>query len=149
MKIALVCTHGGHLTETLQVLSAFAGNDIFFVTHFSARNDEINSIAPAYYCLNIGERKLLFIKTFIWGLSILLKERPDVIFSTGSEIALPFFFWGKILGIKTLFLESWCRVIKPSRTGKLIYYLSDEFWVQWPSLLKSYGSKATFHGSVT
>jgi beta-1,4-N-acetylglucosaminyltransferase len=149
MKIALVCTHGGHLTETLQVLPALSGLDIFFVTHYSARDDEIKSIAPTYLCENIGQRKILFLKTFFWALSVLIKERPNIIFSTGSEIALPFFFWGKFLKAKTFFLESFCRVNTPSRTGKFIYYLSDEFWVQWPSLLEAYGPKARFHGAVT
>ena len=148
MKIALVCTQGGHLTETLQVLDAFEGHEIFFVTHYSTRDDEVRAIAPAYFCANIGERPLVFLRTILWALRLLLRERPQVIFSTGSEIALPFFFWGRLLGIKTIFLESWCRVEGLSRTGKLAYPLVDEFWVQWPQLLQVCGSKARYFGGV-
>lgn len=148
MKIALVCTQGGHLTETLQVLDAFEGHEIFFVTHYSTRDDEVRAIAPAYFCANIGERPLVFLRTILWALRLLLRERPQVIFSTGSEIALPFFFWGRLLGIKTIFLESWCRVEGLSRTGKLVYPLVDEFWVQWPQLLQVCGSKARYFGGV-
>jgi UDP-N-acetylglucosamine:LPS N-acetylglucosamine transferase len=148
VKIALVCTQGGHLTETLQVLDAFEGHEIFFVTHYSTRDDEVRAIAPAYFCANIGERPLVFLRTILWALRLLLRERPQVIFSTGSEIALPFFFWGRLLGIKTIFLESWCRVEGLSRTGKLAYPLVDEFWVQWPQLLQVCGSKARYFGGV-
>jgi UDP-N-acetylglucosamine:LPS N-acetylglucosamine transferase len=148
VKIALVCTQGGHLTETLQVLDAFEGHEIFFVTHYSTRDDEARAIAPAYFCANIGERPLVFLRTILWALRLLLHERPQVIFSTGSEIALPFFFWGRLLGIKTIFLESWCRVEGLSRTGKLAYPLVDEFWVQWPQLLQICGSKARYFGGV-
>jgi beta-1,4-N-acetylglucosaminyltransferase len=148
LKVALVCTHGGHLTETLQVLEAFAGYDIFFATHFSARDKEVRSIAQSYFCPNIGERPYLFIWAIIWSLWILVRERPRVIFSTGSEIALPFFIWGKLFGIKTIFLESWCRVNQPSRTGKIAYILVDEFWVQWPQLVPACGIKAKYFGAV-
>ncbi len=148
MKIALVCTQGGHLTETLQVMEAFEGNEVFFVTHYSPRDEELHRIAPAYFCANIGERPLVFLRTFGWALRLLLRERPQVIFSTGSEIALPFFFWGKVMGIKTIFLESWCRVYSLSRTGKLAYPLVDEFWVQWPQLLEACGPKAKYRGGV-
>jgi UDP-N-acetylglucosamine:LPS N-acetylglucosamine transferase len=148
VKVALVCTQGGHLTETLQVLDAFAGCELFFVTHFSARDEELRTIAPAYFCPNIGQRPLVFIRTFVWALRLLLREQPQVIFSTGSEIALPFFFWGRLLGIKTIFLESWCRVEHLSRTGRLAYPLVDEFWVQWPQLLQACGSKARYFGGV-
>ena len=103
MKIALICTQGGHLTETLQVMDAFEGNEVFLVTHFSPRDEELRLIAPAYFCPNIGERPLVFLRTFVWAFRLLLRERPQVIFSTGSEIALPFFFWGKVLALKRFF----------------------------------------------
>jgi UDP-N-acetylglucosamine:LPS N-acetylglucosamine transferase len=148
LKVALVCTQGGHLTETLQVWEAFAGCEVFFVTHFSARDAEVRALAPAYFCPNIGQRPLVFLHTLVWSLRILLREQPQVIFSTGSEIALPFFFWGKVLGIHTIFLESWCRVYAPSRTGRLAYPLVDEFWVQWPQLLAACGPKARYYGGV-
>jgi len=148
MKVALVCSHGGHLTETLQILDGFKGHEIFFITYFSSRDDEVMSIAPAYFCRNIGERIHLFLWAFIWGLWVLLKEKPNVVFSTGAEIAIPFFFWAKLLGIKTLFLESWCRVRTPSRTARLAYHLVDKFWVQWPQLAEQCGSKAEYRGAV-
>jgi beta-1,4-N-acetylglucosaminyltransferase len=148
MKIGLVCTHGGHLTELLQVMDAFQGHTIFFATYYSSRDAEIRAMAPAYFCRNIGERLWLILYSLFWALQILLRERPDVLFSTGSEIALPFLFWGKILGIRSIFLESLCQVYRPSRTGKIAYRLADIFWVQWPQLVSGYGPKTEYHGSV-
>ena len=65
LKIALVCTHGGHLTETLQLLDTFKDHEIFFVTHHSIRDEEILHIAPAYFSDNIGERPVRFLFSFI------------------------------------------------------------------------------------
>jgi UDP-N-acetylglucosamine:LPS N-acetylglucosamine transferase len=148
MKIALVCTQGGHLTETLQLLDGFEGHHIFFATNHSPRDDDIRQIAPAYFTGDIGVNPIRILLTFPWALRILWREKPAVILSLGAEIALPFFFWGKVLGIKTVFIESWCRVENISRTGRLMYPLVDAFWVQWPQLLNACGPKARYKGAV-
>src|SRR5271157_4153479 len=107
MKIALISSHGGHLSQILQLLEAFNGHELFFVTYSSARDGEIRSIAPAYFCRNIGTHPHLFFWSFFLAFKILWHERPNVVFSTGAEIALPFIFWAKIFRIKTFFLETW------------------------------------------
>lgn len=148
MKICLVCSHGGHLTEMLQILDAFEGHDIFFATYHSSREGEVSAIAPGYFTKNIGRSVWRMLIAFLWSLGILLRERPDVAVSLGAEIALPFFFWAKLLRIRTIFIESWCRVEKLSRTGQLIYPITDLFLVQWPQLLSICGPKAAYKGSV-
>lgn len=148
MKIGLVCSHGGHLTETLQILPAFEGHDLFFATYHSARDNEVRAIAQAYFTTNIGTSLWRMFLALFWSLQVLLRERPDVILSLGAEIALPFFFWSKLLGIRTIFIESWCRVENLSKTGKLVYPIADAFLVQWPQLLKVCGPKAQYQGAV-
>jgi len=148
MKICLVCSHGGHFTETLQILKAFQGHEIFFATYHSARESEVKEIAQAYFTLNIGTSVWRLFKAIFWASYILFKEKPDVIVSLGAEIALPFFYLGKLFGIKTIFIESWCRVENLSKTGQLVYPIADLFLVQWPQLLKVCGPKAQYKGAV-
>ena len=148
MKIGLICSHGGHLTETLQILDAFEEHKIFFATYHSARDQSVRQLGPAYFNNNIGTNPLRMLSAFIWALGVLARERPDVILSLGAEIAIPFFYWGKIFRIKTFFIESFCRVENLSKTGRLIYPVADQFWVQWPQLLEMCGAKARFHGAV-
>lgn len=148
MKIGLVCSHGGHLTETLQLLEGFNGHDLFFATYHSSRDANIFSIGNAYFTQNIGLNGWRMVKAFVWSLVIIWREKPDVLLSLGAEIALPFMIWGRILGIKTIFIESWCRAESLSLTGRLVYRIVDRFWVQWPQLLDRCGKKAEFHGAV-
>ena len=148
MKICLVCSHGGHYTETLQILEAFEGYEIFFATYHSAREVEVRSLAPAYFTNNIGTNPWRMLLAFYWALKILLCERPDVILSLGAEIAIPFFYLGKLLRIRTIFIESWCRVENLSKTGQLVYPIADVFLVQWPQLLQVCGRKAKYMGAV-
>jgi beta-1,4-N-acetylglucosaminyltransferase len=146
MKLALVCSHGGHLTELMYLLDAFGGHEIFFITYDNFRTRELNY--KKYLIENIGTNPIKMSKGFFNTFKILVKEKPDVIISTGSEIAIPAFIIAKFLGIKTIFIESWCRVKTKSGTGKLLYPLSDLFLVQWPELLNLYGKKAKYKGAV-
>jgi beta-1,4-N-acetylglucosaminyltransferase len=149
LKICLVCSHGGHFTETLQIMDAFTGHIVFFATYHSAREADVLALAPgSYFTKNIGMSVWRMLKAFPWALHILLHEKPQVIVSLGAEIAVPFFFCAKLLGIKTIFIESWCRVENLSMTAKIVYPIVDEFWVQWPQLLKYCGPKARFKGAV-
>jgi beta-1,4-N-acetylglucosaminyltransferase len=148
MKLALVCSHGGHLTETLQILDAFTEHEVFFATYHSTRDTEVTQIARTYFTQNIGISLFRMLRATLWTLRILRREKPDVIVSLGAEIALPFFYLGKLLGIKTIFIESWCRVANISGTGRLVYPVADVFWVQWPQLLEVCGDKAQYRGAV-
>jgi len=154
MKICLVCSRGGHLVEMLQIIDAFQGHDIFFAaginhgTKEGAKEQEVKQIARAYFAPNIGANIWRLFKSLFWAFYILFKEKPDVIVSLGAEIALPFFYFGKLFGIKTIFIESWCRAENLSKTGQLVYPIADLFLVQWPQLLKTCGPKAQYKGSV-
>ena len=53
-KIGLVTSHGGHLTEMLELREAFAEQEIFFVTYRSARAQELRSTHRVYEHANIG-----------------------------------------------------------------------------------------------
>ena len=79
---------------------------------------------------------------------VLREQRPDVVVSTGSEIAIPVFYLAKLLGMKTVFIETCSRVQMPTGTGRLVYPISDVFLVQWPEMLSSYGPKAQYKGGL-
>ena len=131
MKIALVCTHGGHLTEILHLTEAFEGHETFFITYDSPRTRELGC---RYLLRNIGKNPLLMALTCLKTYRILRKEKPRLIVSTGSEIAIPAFYLSRFLGINTVFVESWTRVAQPTGTGKIVYPVTDIFLVQWERL---------------
>jgi beta-1,4-N-acetylglucosaminyltransferase len=145
MKICLVCSHGGHLTEILQLKEAFEGHETFFITYDSVRTRKLEH---KYLLRNIGKNPLIMARASLSILRILLKERPKLMVSTGSEIAIPAFYLARLLGIKTIFIETWTRVLQPSGTGRMVYPVSDIFLVQWEKLLAMYGKKAKYEGAI-
>lgn len=148
MKICLVCSHGGHLTETLQLMDAFQGHDVFFATYHSLRDDEVTKICRAHFTDNMGRSVFSMLRGSAWAFRLLTRERPDLIISLGAEIAIPFFYWAKVLGIRTVYIESWCRTSDLSGTGRVVYPVADVFLVQWPELLAKCGKKARYEGAV-
>ncbi len=148
MKIGIVCSHGGHWSETCALFDSFAEYDVFVATYHSPRADDVRRVARAYFTKDIGTSVWRMARASIWAARILIRERPDVIVSLGAEIAIPFFYLAKLMRIKTLFIESWCRTASVSKTGRLVYPVADEFWVQWPALAASAGPKAQYRGAI-
>ena len=147
-KIGLVCSHGGHLTEMLELIESFEGHDLFFATYRSTRASELAARCRLYAMANIGANPVRLLGSLLKAWRVLRIERPDALVSTGSEIAIPFFVLAKALGIRTVFVESCCRVHSPSRTGRTVYRLADVFLVQWPQLLPRFGKKARYEGGL-
>ena len=133
------------MSEILLLMEAFEGHETFFITYDSVRTRELER---KYLLQNIGKNPLLMAYTFIPTFRILLKEKPKLIVSTGSEIAIPAFYLAKLFRIKTIFIESWTRVIQPTGTGRIVYPVSDVFLVQWERLLIKYGKKAKYEGAI-
>jgi UDP-N-acetylglucosamine transferase subunit ALG13 len=78
---------------------------------------------------------------------LLLRERPDLLISTGASPAVPFFLLGRGLGIRTLFIEDFNLVEQPSLTARLVYPLSHHFFVQWPQL-RAHFPRARYAGPL-
>lgn len=145
-KIGLICSHGGHFTEILQLWEAFEGRPIFLLTYKEkATSDQKNT----YYISNIGRSPIALMVGIIKICFIFLKERPTILFSTGSEIAIPSFYLGKFLFCtKLIYLECSAQVYHPSLTGRFVYPITDLFLVQWEPLLQQYGPKAKYVGGL-
>ena len=148
MKVCLVCSSGGHLTHLYMLKPFWGTKDRFWVTFNkedaqSLLKDE--KIHPCYYPTNRSLKALIKNSVIAWN--VLLKERPDLIISSGAAVAVPFFYLGKCFGAKTIYVEVFDRINKPTITGKLVYPISDKFIVEWEEMKKVY-PKAINLGSI-
>ena len=157
IKVAIVCSPGGHLTQALSVLAAFDKCDSFLILQkFPYVSEEkFDGINKVYFLKNYFNYSMWVgyiisvLVSFFSIFTIFYKERPHIVFSTGAEIGLPAFFLAKLIfGAKTIFLESITRTHTPSRAAKALYPLSDLFIVQSEKLLKRFGKKTVFAGSL-
>lgn len=145
LKVCLTCSHGGHLNELLQLQEAFAGHETFY---FCYDADTTRRLERAYLVPNMARNPIEFMKNLVRVYRIFRSERPDVIFSTGAEIAIPVVLVGKLYRATTIYVECGAQVVHPSVTGRVMYWLADAFFVQWPELLAAYGPRARYAGSL-
>ncbi|MDG6125252.1 UDP-N-acetylglucosamine--LPS N-acetylglucosamine transferase [Lactococcus lactis] len=139
MKIALVGSSGGHLTHLYLLKKFWENEDRFWVTFDKTDAKSIlkeEKFYPCYYPTNRNVKNT--IKNTILAFKILRKEKPDLIISSGAAVAVPFFWLGKLFGAKTVYIEIFDRIDKPTLTGKLVYPVTDKFIVQWEELKKVY-----------
>ncbi|HOE67185.1 MAG TPA: PssD/Cps14F family polysaccharide biosynthesis glycosyltransferase [Candidatus Hydrogenedentes bacterium] len=145
IKICLTCSHGGHLTEMLELQEAFEGHDTFY---FCYDADTTRRLPNAHLIPNMARNPVEFVKNLFRVHRLFKREKPDLVISTGAEIAIPVAINAKWRGIKMLYIECGAQVTRPSITGRLLYWLADWFYVQWPELLPRYGPKAMLRGSL-
>ncbi len=148
MKIGLVCSNGGHLFQLSQLRQWWNKYERFWSTFNKLDADFILKGEKVYYGYCPTNRNLKnFIRNIFLAWKILRKEKPDVIISTGAGLAVPFFYIGKVLGIKLIYIESFTRIRELSLTGKIVYPLADSFLVQWEELTRLY-PRVTYIGSL-
>lgn len=135
MKICIVSSCGGHLTEVRALKPAYAR-----YPHFYVLNDK--ALLPADMegktsFIAHSERDWRFFLNLWEAFRILLRERPHVILSTGAGPVVPFALVGRFLfGCRVVFVETITRIQAPSMTGKIMYWLAHDFFYQWQGLAR-------------
>ena len=146
-KALIVASPGGHLLQMLALEPAWAEMNRTWVTlrstdveYLLREEDVVYGHGPTPR--NVGN----FFRNLRLAWRVLREQDPDVIVSTGAGLALPFFVLGRLQRRRLVYVESITRVEKLALTGRLVYPLSNAFFVQWSPLSRL--RRARFHGSV-
>jgi UDP-N-acetylglucosamine:LPS N-acetylglucosamine transferase len=119
--------------------------------HFFVLNDRIqlpSNMQGKTRFIAHSERDWKFFLNLIEAYRILRAERPDAILSTGAGPAVPFALVGRLFfDCRIVYVETVTRITAPSLTGRIMYLLAHEFFVQWRSL-QEYFPKARYGGPL-
>ena len=80
-------------------------------------------------------------------LKIFVKEKPQIVISTGALSSVPMCLIAKLFKKKIIFIESFAKINSPTLTGKLIYKIADQFYIQWESMRRFY-PEAIYKGGI-
>lgn len=146
IKICLISSSGGHF-EQLKMLAPLSQKyDVFWVTE-----DSDYEVPADYFMRQTRPSRIknvvIMVINGVRSLKIWIRERPDVVITTGTLVVLPMAFLAKIFRKKLIYIETFARVYDGTRSGKLMYRFADLFIVQWESLKKIY-PKAVYGGSI-
>ena len=147
IKELAISSGGGHWVQLLRLQPALAGCDVTFAT-----------VDPSYRAdLRPGTRFRTVPDASMWSkprlalcalcvLWLLLRERPDVVLSTG---AAPGYFAVRIAGLfgrRTIWVDSVANAEQLSLSGREAGKHVDHWLTQWPHLSTAHGP--FYHGSV-
>ncbi|MEH7482983.1 PssD/Cps14F family polysaccharide biosynthesis glycosyltransferase [Neobacillus drentensis] len=150
MKICFAASSGGHLEQIMMLYPLMKKHDSFILsekTTYKFNPKEINT----HMVIQINRREILFVFKmfflFLQSLFIFLKEKPDVVISTGALATIPICLYAKFFKKKLIFIESFSKITTPTITGKLMYKRADLFLIQWEEL-KRYYPNSTYGGGI-
>jgi len=145
VKICVVSSVGGHLTEVRMLRAAYER-----YAHFYVLNDRI-SLPPDMegrtHHISHAERDWRCFFNLWEAWRILRREQPSLILSTGAGPVVPFAIVGRLLGIPTVFIEVSTQVDTPSLSGRIMYFLAERFFYQWKPLAR-YFPKGLYGGPI-
>jgi UDP-N-acetylglucosamine:LPS N-acetylglucosamine transferase len=144
MKVCIVSSCGGHLTEVRELLPAYANDPHFYVLNDHALLPD--DMQDRTYFIAHSERDWKFLLNLWEAFVILRRERPTAILSTGAGPVVPFAIVGRFLfGTRVVFVETIARIDSPSMTGRIMYWLAHDFFYQWPQLARHF-PRGTYGG---
>ncbi|KAE8896361.1 hypothetical protein PF005_g1565 [Phytophthora fragariae] len=163
IRVMAVLGSGGHTTELLKLMKRLKREVYTPITFVVAETDktsqakteldwnptETDSFAVIPRSREVGQSwsstVWTTLRSFQSCLGLVYNRRPQLVLCNGPGTCIPIcaaVLLFRVLGIqsdsKIVFCESFARVQHLSLTGKLLYYVADEFVVQWPQLQAKY-----------
>jgi len=145
MKIFAVASAGGHWIQLLRLRPAFKGHEVIYVS----TNEEYAAMVEGcpFYAVSDSNRwqKSKLFSTFFMLFSLISREKPNVIISTGAAPGLLALLIGRGIGARTIWIDSIANAEKLSLSGKFAAKIANRVYTQWPELSNE---KILFKGSV-
>jgi UDP-N-acetylglucosamine:LPS N-acetylglucosamine transferase len=144
-RVLAVASSGGHWTQLRRLRPAFAGHDVAYVTTDPGHRSEVGD--ARFYAVRDANRwnKLTLLISALQVGWVLLKERPDIVISTGAAPGYLAIRGARLLGARTAWIDSIANVEEVSLSGRLASEQADLCLTQWPHLA---AERVTYQGSV-
>ena len=138
-KILAVSSGGGHWVQLLRLRPAFKNHTVSYVTTIEGNKETVPD-NPCYIVKDASRwSKFGLLVMLIQIMVIMARVRPDVVITTG---AAPGFFAiriGKLLGARSIWVDSMANVDELSLSGQLVGKHSDLWLTQWKALERKDG----------
>jgi len=140
-RVLAVASGGGHWVQLLRVLKAFDGHDVVLVTVNQAYREDADG--RRVHIVRDATRwdKLGLVVLALQTLAIVLRERPDVVFSTGAAPGCLAVIFSRLLGARTIWLDSIANVERMSASGRLVRRWCHLWLTQWENVADADGAE--------
>ncbi len=154
-RVMATASAGGHWVQLMRLRPSWAGLEVTYVTtdpglEAPLRNqaDRIQDKIAGFHTVVEANRwnKMRLIRQLLQLFRIILTVRPDVIITTGAAPGYFALRIGKLLGARTIWVDSIANADELSLSGKRVRAHADLWLTQWDHLANADGP--THLGSV-
>jgi UDP-N-acetylglucosamine:LPS N-acetylglucosamine transferase len=134
-KVIAVASIGGHWVQLLRIARPMEEHsDMIYVSTHPKCATMIEG--QKFYQTTDFSRSDAWklIPSFFKTVRLLLKEKPDAIITTGAAPGLVFLLVGKLLGIKTIWIDSIANAEHLSASGRIASRFASRTYTQWKDL---------------
>lgn len=148
-KICFIASTGGHFEQLMMLKPLMNKHDSFIVTEDTSYSVKTDKKMYLLKQVNRSEWNFIFkmATNTLKSIKIFIKEKPDIIISTGALSVIPMCITAKLFRKKIIFIESFAKITSPTLTGRLIYKFADQFYIQWESMREFYPN-AIYKGGI-
>lgn len=138
-KTCFIYSSGGHYAELKKAIEGISFTNSYHVTFSVDGGSAQLDLLPDRYLITHPRRKVLRTLKNAWeSLLLLFRMRPEIIISTGADVAVPTIILGKLLFRSTIIFVESGGSVEPTLTGKIVYPFSDLFIVPFPEKLERF-----------
>ena len=141
-----VASGGGHWEQMMQLRPALELHGVLFVT--TEPDLLLKAGIENGYILPDCNRNQIWqsFQCMVKSVALVFRRRPAIILSTGAAPGFFCLLAGKLIGARTIWIDSVANVERLSKSGQLARWVASDWLTQWEHLARPGGPQ--FQGSV-
>jgi UDP-N-acetylglucosamine:LPS N-acetylglucosamine transferase len=138
-SVLMVASFGGHWVQLRRLEPAFSDYKLIYVTTEKSCQSQLDNCG--FYVVTDAalDSKLKMIRMALEVFFVVLKNRPTVVVSTGAAPGFFSLVFGRMLGARTIWVDSIANVQHMSVSGLKVRPFADLWLTQWEHLAKKNG----------
>jgi UDP-N-acetylglucosamine:LPS N-acetylglucosamine transferase len=135
LKVCLAASAGGHLVQLLRLAASWEKQETVFISTLPAVEKQLSRMGRTYIvgdCNRQHPLRTLAVSGRVFF--AILRERPDIVISTGAAPGFLSCFFGKLLGARVIWIDSIANTQRLSLSGRMIRPFCTICLTQWKHL---------------
>lgn len=145
-RVLAIASAGGHWQQLMLMREAYGHHDVHYVNTLDGLGAQFDA-APVTVIPDCNRNTPFRALATLWALiRLMIRLRPDVIISTGALPGVMALALGRVIGARTIWVDSVANAEEMSSSGRLARRFATHWLSQWETPAKAAG--ATYAGNI-
>lgn len=136
-RVLAVASAGGHFNQLMLLRPAFAGHAVMYLTTLPGMAESFDAQPAARIPDCNADRPLRVLACLaVTGWQV-LRHQPHAVVTTGALPGVIALAWGRMIGARTLWIDSIANAEELSASGRLARRIAHRTLSQWPAIAET------------